>query len=51
MVYTLTQFPTVDEVLFHIDGQPVDVFSGEGVVLGDPVTRADYLYDPADRAG
>jgi spore germination protein GerM len=42
VVYTLTQFPTVDQVLFHIDGQPVDVFSGEGVVLGDPVTRADY---------
>jgi len=42
VVYTLTQFPTVDEVLFHIDGQPVEVFSGEGVVLGDPVTRADY---------
>jgi spore germination protein GerM len=42
VVYTLTQFPTVDKVLFHIDGQPVEVFSGEGVVLGDPVTRADY---------
>ena len=42
VVYTLTQFPTVDEVLFHIDGQPVEVFSGEGVLLGDPVSRADY---------
>jgi spore germination protein GerM len=43
VVYTLTQFPTVDEVLFYIDGEPVDVFSGEGIVLDGPVTRADYL--------
>lgn len=42
VVYTLTQFPTVDRVLFHLDGQPVDVFSGEGVVLEHPVGRADY---------
>jgi len=42
VVYTLTQFPSVDEVLFYIDGEPVEVFSGEGVVLGDPVNRADY---------
>ncbi len=42
VVYTLTQFPTVDRVLFHLDGQPVEVFSGEGVVLGHPVGRADY---------
>lgn len=42
VVYTLTQFPTVDEVLFHIDGKPVDVFSGEGVVLDGPVDRDDY---------
>jgi spore germination protein GerM len=42
VVYTLTQFPTVDEVLFHIDGEPVEVFSGEGVVLEDPVDRSDY---------
>jgi predicted small lipoprotein YifL len=42
VVYTLTQFPTVDEVLFHLDGEPVEVFSGEGVVLGEPVDRSDY---------
>ncbi len=29
-------------MLFHLDGQPVEVFSGEGVVLGHPVGRADY---------
>lgn len=42
VVYTLTQFDTVDEVLFHLDGEPVEVFSGEGVVLGEPVDRSDY---------
>jgi spore germination protein GerM len=42
VVYTLTSFSTVDEVLFHLDGRPVDVFSGEGVVLDDPVDRSDY---------
>lgn len=42
VVYTLTQFPTIDAVLFHIDGEAVEVFSGEGVVLEDPVDRSDY---------
>jgi germination protein M len=42
VVYTLTQFPTVDAVRFHLDGEPVDVFSGEGIVLDDAVTRKDY---------
>ena len=42
VVYTITQFPDVDSVSFRLDGEPVTVFSGEGVVLEDPVTRADY---------
>ena len=42
VVYTLTQFPTVKSVQFQLDGEPVEVFSGEGVVLDHPVTRADY---------
>lgn len=42
VVYTLTQFPTVSGVKFELDGVPVTVFSGEGVVLTDPVDRADY---------
>jgi germination protein M len=44
VVYTLTQFPTVDAVRFELDGQPVSVFSDEGIVLDHPVDRADY-YD------
>jgi germination protein M len=42
VVYTLTQFPTVSGVRFQLDGAPVTVFSGEGVVLQDPVDRSDY---------
>ncbi|TAK01479.1 MAG: hypothetical protein EPO36_05470 [Chloroflexota bacterium] len=42
VVYTLTQFPTVDAVTFRLDGEPVTVFSGEGVILDHPVGRADY---------
>ena len=41
-MYTLTQFPTVDQVLFKLDGQPVDHFGGEGVALDQPVGRDDY---------
>jgi hypothetical protein len=42
VVYTVTQFPTVDSVTFRLDGQPVTVFSGEGIILDGPSTRADY---------
>jgi hypothetical protein len=42
VVYTLTQFPTVKAVLFRLDGAPVNVFSGEGIVLDHPVSRSDY---------
>ena len=44
VVFTLTQFPTVQGVKFELDGEPVEVFSGEGVVLSEPVARDDY-YD------
>jgi len=42
VVYTLTQFPTVNAVQFKLDGQAVTVFSGEGILLENPVTRGDY---------
>jgi spore germination protein GerM len=44
VVYTLTQFPTVDSVVFRIEGRTVTVFGGEGVILDGPVARSDY-YD------
>lgn len=42
VVYTLTQFPTIEAVTFQVDGNPLTVFSGQGVVLDHPVTRSDY---------
>lgn len=42
VVYTLTQFPTVNSVVFQIDGRTVTVFSAEGVVLDGPVGRDDF---------
>lgn len=42
VVFTITQFPTVDRVAFEIEGEPVDVFSSEGIVLDKPLTRDDF---------
>jgi hypothetical protein len=42
VVYTLTQFPTLKSVRFELDGAPVDVFSGAGIILDHPVGRSDY---------
>lgn len=39
VVFTLTQFPTVDAVLFEVEGEPLDVLGGEGVILDSPRTR------------
>jgi germination protein M len=42
MVYTLTQFDGIQKVQFSLDGTPVTVFGGEGIVLDHPVGRADF---------
>jgi hypothetical protein len=42
VVYTLTQFPTVTGVDFRLEGEPVEVFSGEGLILEDPQRRKDW---------
>jgi len=42
VTYTLTQFPTVGSVVFHVDGKPVTAFGGEGIVLDHPATRATF---------
>jgi hypothetical protein len=42
VVYTLTEFDTVRDVRFMLDGERVDVFSGEGIVLEEPVGRRNY---------
>jgi hypothetical protein len=42
VVYTLTQFPTVDAVTFQIEGRTVTTFGSEGVILDGPRSRADF---------
>jgi hypothetical protein len=43
LTYTLTQFESVDEVIFTLDGQPVgEFFSEAGIVIDDPMTREDW---------
>jgi germination protein M len=42
VVYTLTQFPTVKQVAFKFDGEPMTVFSGAGIDLDGPSGREDY---------
>ncbi len=42
VVYTATQFETVEAVVLELDGAPVEVFGSEGLVLDQPLTRADF---------
>ncbi len=42
VVFTLTQFPTVDGVKFKLDGKPIDVLGGEGIIIDHPMSRADF---------
>lgn len=42
VTFTLTQFPTVTGVVFRLDGQPVTVFGGEGLILDHPANRASF---------
>jgi hypothetical protein len=44
VVYTLTRLPDIDSVAFEIEGEPVTVFSAEGIELDGPQQRDDY-YD------
>ncbi len=43
VVFTATQFPEIDSVSFSIDGEVVEVFSGEGLILDGPQMRMDYV--------
>jgi hypothetical protein len=43
VVYTLTQFSTVQSVLFQVEGRTVTTFGSEGIVLEGPQRRADYV--------
>jgi germination protein M len=43
VVYTLTQFSTVQAVLFQVEGRTVTTFGSEGIVLEGPQARDDFL--------
>ncbi|GIU93143.1 MAG: hypothetical protein KatS3mg011_2049 [Acidimicrobiia bacterium] len=42
LVFTLTRFPTVDRVELRLDGEPVEVFSSEGIVIDGPMERMEF---------
>ena len=42
LVYTLTRVPGVRSVRLWLDGGPAEVFSGEGLDISQPLTRADF---------
>ena len=44
LTFTATQFPTVRGVRLELEGRPVSVFSGEGLVLDHPLQRSAF-YD------
>ncbi len=42
VVYTLTQFPSVEGVLFKVDGAALTSFGATGISFSHPQRRADY---------
>ncbi len=42
LVYSLTGAEGIDGVRLQLGGQDISVFSGEGIILGDPMVRSDY---------
>lgn len=49
VVFTLTQFDSVDAVLFEMEGEPIEALGGEGLILSEPQTRDDWsTFAPAD---
>jgi spore germination protein GerM len=44
VVYTLTQFETIEGVSFRLAGEPVDLFGGHGIIVDRPQTRQDFEF-------
>lgn len=42
VVYTCTQFKGIEAVTFLMDGKPVEALGGEGIIIDQPQTRADF---------
>ena len=46
-VFTVTEWPTVDQLVVRVDGEQVEVPRDDGTLTRDPLTRADYSsYSP-----
>jgi len=43
VVFTATGFDGVDSVRFALEGDPIDVLGGEGLIIEEPQTRSDWL--------
>ena len=43
IIYMLTGDPSVSDVLFTVNGEPVEEFGSEGLVLTDPVNRDTFI--------
>jgi len=43
VVYTATRFPGVESVRFFLEGAPLDVLGGEGLIIDEPQTRAAWV--------
>lgn len=42
VVYTMTQYSTIESVEFYMEGKKVKVFGGEGIMLDGPQRPEDY---------
>lgn len=42
LIYTITQFPTADEVQLRIDGKTVPALGGEGLLIPKAISRAEW---------
>lgn len=42
VVFTLTRDPGVKQVVFTMNGKPIDALGGEGLSLSEPQTRSDW---------
>jgi hypothetical protein len=43
IVYTATRFDGVDYVRFSLEGAPLDVLGGEGLIIDEPQARSDWV--------
>lgn len=43
LIYTIIGSTTIDRVLFTVNGEPVDAFGSEGLILTDPVGRDSFI--------